>query len=206
MIKTNKKKLSYKKKIKKTRKNLSYKKKLKKSRKNMKKNRKFFGGAPEDMIPFLLQKASENSSGNYLPAELLKMILKDVPKESIKKAITMADYKKSLAERKQKIETLKKIYPELLKKYEELIKENKIQFQEMDSIMRSGRMSNDVRIQNTNKFYKFSDQVRRLQSNMFRLNEISKDFEKIKNIDLDYFLGLQDDESYLIPKPYVKFP
>ena len=205
MIKTNKKNLSYKKKLKKTRKNLSYKKKLKKSRKNIKKNRKFFGGAPEDEIPFLLKQAFENSSRNYLPDELLEMILKDVPKESIKKAITMADYKKSLAERKQKIETLKKIYPELLKKYKELIEENKIQFQKMDSIMRSGRMSNDVR-QNTNKFYKFSDQVRRLQSNMFRLNEISKDFEKIKNKDLDYFLGLQDDESYLTPKPYVKFP
>ena len=205
MIKTNKKNLSYKKKLKKTRKNLSYKKKLKKSRKNMKKNRKFFGGDPEHEIPFLLKQAFENSSRNYLPDELLEMILKDVPKESIKKAITMADYKKSLAERKQKIETLKKIYPELLKKYKELIEENKIQFQKMDSIMRSGRMSNDVR-QNTNKFYKFSDQVRRLQSNMFRLNEISKDFEKIKNKDLDYFLGLQDDESYLTPKPYVKFP
>ena len=204
MIKTNKKKLSYKKKIKKTRKNLSYKKKLKKSRKNIKKNRKFFGGAPEDEIPFLLKQAFEDR-GKYLPNELSKFILKDVPKESIKKAITMADYKKSLAERKQKIETLKKIYPELLKKYKELIEENKIQFQKMDSIMRSGRMSNDVR-QNTNKFYKFSDQVRRLQSNMFRLNEISKDFEKIKNKDLDYFLGLHDDESYMIPKPYVKFP
>ena len=205
MIKTNKKKLSYKKKIKKTRKNLSYKKKLKKSRKNMKKNRKFFGGDPEHEIPFLLKQAFEDR-GKYLPNEISEKILKDVPKESIKKAITMADYKKSLAERKQKIETLKKIYPELLKKYKELIKENKIQFQKMDSIMRSRRMSNDERIQNTNKFYKLGDQDRKLNFNMFRLNEISEDFEKIKNKDLDYFLGLQDDESYLTPKPYVKFP
>ena len=108
----------------KTRKNLSYKKKLKKTRKNMKKNRKFFGGAPEDEIPFLLKKAFENT-GKYLPDEISEFILKDVPKESILKAITMADYKKSLAERKQKIETLKKIYPELLKKYKELIEEKK---------------------------------------------------------------------------------
>ena len=173
----------------------------------MKKNRKFFGGDPEHEIPFLLKQAFEDK-GEYLPNEISEKILKDVPKESIKKAITMADYKKSLAERKQKIETLKKIYPELLKKYEELNEKKKIPVQEMDSIMRSRRTSNDVRIQNTNNFYKFSDQVRRLQLhfNMGRLKKISEDFEKIKNKDLDYFLGLQDDESYLTPKPYVKFP
>ena len=183
MIKTNKKKLLYKKKLNKTRKNM----KKNKKGKNIKNIRRFFGGAGEDEIPFLLKQSFENR-GKYLPPELLELILKDVPKESIRNALMMADYKKSHTERNEKIETLKKIYPELLEKYKKIIEEKKIQIQKIDSIRTTRRTSYDVIKKNAEIISKLHREIDQLYYNINRLNKISEDFEKIKNIDLNYFL------------------
>ena len=183
MIKPNKKKLSYKKKLNKTRKNM----KKYETRKNIKKFRRFFGGASKDEIPFLLNKSFENS-GKYLPPELLKLILDNVPEESIIKAIKMADYNKSFTERNQKKETIKKIYPELLEKYKKLIEEKKLQIQKIDSIRTTRRTSYDVIKKNAEIISKLHREIDQLHYNINRLNKISEDFEKIRNKDLDYFL------------------
>ena len=180
MIKTNKKKLSYKKKFNKTRKNI-------KRNKKSKNIRRFFGGATEDEVPFLLNQAFKNKDKN-LPPELLELILEYVPKENIIKAIKMSDYKKSLKERKYKIENLKKIFPELLKKYNKIINEKKIEIEKINSIIITRSTSKDVINKNEEKMSKLDREIQQLQYDIYRLNKISKDFKKIKNEDLNYFL------------------
>ena len=76
----------------------------------------------------------------------------------------------------------------------------------MDSIRTTRRTSNEVIKKNAEIISKLHHDIDKLNYNINRLNDISKDFEKIKNKDLDYFLGLHDNESYMRPKPYVKFP
>jgi len=180
MIKTNRKNLSYKKKVNKTRKNM-------KKHKHIIKNGRFIGGASEDEIPFLLNKSFENRD-KYLPPELLELILKNVPKKTITKAIEMADYKKSFTERKQKKNTIKKIYTELLEKYKKLIEEKDHEIRNIENIRITRRTSKDVIKKNAETISKLQREIEQLHYDIKRLTDLSKDFQKIKNKELNYFL------------------
>ena len=94
------------------------------------------GRGKEDEVPFLLKQKLEDM-GMYEPG-IVQNIMSDVPKTSVKRAITMADYRKWHKEkeiRKQKIRTDNL---EIMRKSKKEIKELEDRLLEIDSLRQDG--------------------------------------------------------------------
>ena len=144
------------------------------------KKRGSLGGGPEDEVPFLLkEKLKEKKLQDLYP-----LIMSNIPKQSIKNAILMASYKKYITQNKdRKIKAQEKIkkYKEEIEKLK--IKKNKIQSQRVTRSQKSKNINPNKEIEKLEEEIK--DLERRISALKYRIERNFKLVFRKENNDDD---------------------